>query len=561
MSTASGAAPLHRRARALAFLELERPDLIVLGLLLVTAFVFRFFSPLMPDFFTHPFDGPPISDCVQSTPIDPQGHLGTLCGLNYPFQKGSGQPLQPPAGQIFDEIYFAVFAHNDLTGISYFDPEPPLSKEIMAAGEWGWGWFRATFQGARGSYADLGFTPFGWRIMSCLVGTLCVPMMYLLAHRLWSNRLFATAAGVLTCFDGMFFVQSRIGMIDIFPIFLILLSYFLFLLHWRSRTARESLVTLLLTGIAIGLAISAKWISLAALATMLFFLFMRFVRPWVGSLVGADAEQTDPERSRGWRWGAGEQTSVAGGVRWPVYLGAVIICLALVPVGIYLASWFPFFQRGQFKSLADLVAYQHQIFDYHAHLTATHPYGSAWFSWPFLYRPVAYYFEGAPGVNLGLDDYSGRPLVAGMIDLGNPWIWWSSIPCLLVLPYFIFKHRSFAASVIAVGFVTQFLPWARITRVIFLYHMFGGLIFMILALAFVLAQISLIPRLQLRLGRLRVSLSGRDLLVAHLVVAVLAFLYFYPVWTALPISDHAYLGYPAGEGGFPPAKMWFRSWI
>jgi hypothetical protein len=40
-----------------------------------------------------------------------------------------------------------------------------------------------------------------------------------------------------------------------------------------------------------------------------------------------------------------------------------------------------------------------------------------------------------------------------------------------------------------------------------------------------------------------------------LALAVLAFLYFYPVWTGLPISDGAYLN------GFPLGKMWLRSWI
>ena len=538
--------------RALRYLELERIDLLALAALLVVAFVFRFFSPLMPDFFTHPFDGAPISDCVRSTPVDPQGHLGTLCGLAYPFQKGyaasPGEPLSPPGGEIFDEIYFAVFAHNDLRGNSYFDPEPPFSKEIIAAGEWGWGWFRATFQGARGDYADLGFNPFGWRIMSCLFGTLCVPMMYLLAHRLWANRLFALAAGILTCFDGMFFVQSRIGMIDIFPIFLILLAYFVFLLHWRAETPRAAIITMFLTGLVVGLAVSAKWISLAAWGSMLLLVFLRWIRPHLDLGFGS------------WRWGKGEDRPISGGLPFGTYLGLGVVAMLLLPLLVYVASWQPFFSRGQFHSLGDLWRYQQDIYNYHAHLTATHPYGSPWYSWPFLYRPVAYYFEGSP-TNLGFDDYTGRPLVAGIINLGNPWIWWTAIPALLALPWFVFRRRSFAAAVILLGFLSQYLPWARITRVIFLYHMFGGLIFMILAVAFVLASVAEVKEIEIQVSRLRLAVSGRDLLVAHLAVAVLAFLFFYPVWTGLPISDHAYLGYPAGQGGFPPPKMWFPSWI
>src|SRR5262249_60030729 len=132
------------------------------------------------------------------------------------------QSPTPPEGEIFDEIYFGVFAHDDLKGIAYFDPEPPLSKLFIAAGEWLYGWWRATFEGAHGDYADLGFNTYGWRIMSVIFGTLCVPLMYLLARPLWPNRLFAITPATLTRFDGMFFVQSPIGMLALFPISLIL---------------------------------------------------------------------------------------------------------------------------------------------------------------------------------------------------------------------------------------------------------------------------------------------------------------------------------------------------
>ena len=217
----------------------------------------------------------------------------------------------------------------------------------------------------------------------------------------------------------------------------------------------------------------------------------------------------------------------------------------MIPSLIYVASWYPFFARGQFhvtsfnwspffahgfhvtlpNPLGDLIDYQKASFDYHAHLTATHPYGSPAWSWPFLSRPVLYYaeYEG-----LGFDKWTGQPLVAWMSDLGNPWIWWTSLPCVLSLPYFIVRHKSFPAALILIGFITQYLPWTVITRVVFMYHMFGGLIFMILALAFVLAQIAA-----------HVPHTGRRILVAHLALAVAFFFYFYPVWTALPISSSA----------------------
>ena len=525
-------------------LGLNAAELVIMGTLLLVAFVLRFFSPLMPDGNSPLL----ITNCVQNTPVNAQNQTGTLCGLSYPFQRNYaqvGQPATPPNGQVFDEIYFAVFAHDDLKGISYIDPEPPLSKLIIASGEWLYGGFRAIFQGAQGNWADLGFNTFGWRIMSCIFGSLCLPMMYLFARQLWPNRIFAIAAATLVGFDGMFFIQSRIGMIDIFPIFLIMLSYTLFLVHLGSRSERESIVTLLLTGIACGLAIAAKWIALAATASIIFFLVARPLMRWVGLTVG--------EGERAWRWGLNRERSILpGGARAGLYVGTAALAFIAFPLVIYVASWFPFFLRGQFHSLGDLVRYNQWAYTYHATLTATHPYGSTWYSWPFLNRPVAYYYEAT---GLGVDTSSGSPLVAGMVDLGNPIIWWASIPAVLALPYFVLRHRSFPAAVILVGFITQYLPWARITRVIFLYHMFGGLIFMILALAFVLTRMQMAGPVEIHVFGDRMTLSTRFLVPGFLALAVLSFAFFYPVWTGLPLSDQAYLT------GFPHGKMWLPSWI
>jgi dolichyl-phosphate-mannose--protein O-mannosyl transferase len=357
--------------------------------------------------------------------------------------------------------------------------------------------------------------------------------MYLLARRLWPNRLFAIAAATLVCFDGMFFLQSRIGMIDIFPIVFILLAYLLYLVHIQSRSPVGSVVTLFLLGIILGLGIAAKWIVLAAWASIVFLLVARAIRRHVDVHFG---RQGDPI----WTWGKGDGPAVPGGVRWDVYVPLAIVALFLIPILIYVESWYPFFARGQFHNLADLILYQKASYTYHATLTATHPYGSPWWSWPFLSRPVLYYAEYT---NLGIDHWTGQALISRIEDLGNPWIWWTSLPCVLSLPYFIIRHKSFPATLILIGFITQYLPWSHISRVLFMYHMFGGLIFMILALAFVLAHIAA-----------NVRPLGRTLLIGHLGLAVVFFIYFYPIWTGLPISISAN---DAGDGTpiWGP-KMW-----
>jgi hypothetical protein len=523
-------------------------DLLAVLSLTAIAFIIRFFSPILPNFLVPGNTGPWITNCVSSTPIDAQGDLGTLCGLAYPFNKGykdaNGQ-LSPPNGQVFDEIYFPVDAYDDVKGMelchpttvncryNYIDPEPPLAKEFIALGEIGYGWYRAHFQGASGDYVDLGFNTFGWRIAGCIFGTLCIPMMYLLARRLWPNRLFAIAAAALVCFDGMFFVQSRIGMIDIFPIFFILCAYYLFLVHIQSRSFNTSMFSLLALGLILGIGIASKWIVLAAWLSICFWLVARVVLRSLNFDFGP----------RGWpfvSWRR-DEGPVISRVFWPTYLSVGLIALVIIPAGIYLLSWYPFFARGQFMNFHDLVAYTQWSFDYHHTLTATHPYGSRPWSWPFLMRPVLYY---AQYDSLGADAFTGQALWARISNMGNPWIWWTSLPAVAALPYYVIRQRSFAAAVILLGFISQYAPWFLISRVLFMYHMFGGLIFMVLALAFVLAQLAQkLPRP-----------GGRALVAVHLVLAVFFFGYFYPNWTAVPLSQSAWVVSPGTPIWGP--KLW-----
>jgi dolichyl-phosphate-mannose--protein O-mannosyl transferase len=85
--------------------------------------------------------------------------------------------------------------------------------------------------------------------------------------------------------------------------------------------------------------------------------------------------------------------------------------------------------------------------------------------------------------------------------------------------------------------------------------MFGGLVFMLLALAFVLVRIQRAGPVQIDFFGDHWRLPTRWVVPAFLVLVVLFFLFFYPVWTALPISDTSYLS------GFPTGKMWLRTWI
>jgi dolichyl-phosphate-mannose--protein O-mannosyl transferase len=340
----------------------------------------------------------------------------------------------------------------------------------------------------------------------------------------------------------MFFIQSRIAMLDIFVAFLIVLAYWLFLLHLDSNSPRQSTWTLLLTGTALGLGIATKWSVLAAWGVILFLLAVWIARKRLPFHLSWRREAEPPAAER--------SLAIPGGDAPWLYAMTVVFAFLAIPLVIYLASWFPFFIRGQFHTLGDIINHDYQAFQFNATLTATHPYGSKWYTWPLLYRPVLYYFEG----NLGTDAWTQMPLEAAINDLGNPWIWWTSLPCLVAMVYFVWRRHSFAALLIGLAFAAQYLPWSRVSRVLFLYEMAAALPFMVLALAFVLTRIAE-RNFAMNLAGARFTLLGREVAYMHLFVALLFFLYFYPLWTGLPLSNQALLGH------FPHGKIWFPKWI
>src|SRR5205807_2713584 len=144
-----------------AWWRVDRTDLLwLLALTLVAGFL-RFASPVFPDLLSRPLSSAPIS----------------AWGIGHSYQdpkvQGVGLPnaIAPDAPFVFDETYFANDAQADLQGKDYFDPEPPLSKLIIAIG-----------------IKIFGFNSFGWRVMSGLFGTALVPLMYLLARQLLSGE-------------------------------------------------------------------------------------------------------------------------------------------------------------------------------------------------------------------------------------------------------------------------------------------------------------------------------------------------------------------------------------
>jgi len=509
-----------RRISRAGWWRLERADLYWLIALTVVAGVLRFASPIFLDVFAHPGSSAPISAWgIGHDYQDP-----SLPGL------GKANDIAPNSPFIFDELYFANDAHDDLLGKDYFDPEPPLAKLIIALG-----------------IKFFGFNSFGWRVLPALFGTALVPLMYLLARQLLAVRFFAIAAGVLTAFDGMTFVESRTAVIDIIPITLVVLAYLLFHLHLNADTTARRRWTIVLTAVVLGLALGAKWTTLAAYGVVIVILALRLILRWT------------------------RYDSATGGV--------ALLSLAFLPAIFYGLSFIRYltithgitnlpqpalnfapFHVNLGAAWTEIAEWHRQTWLYHLNLKADHIFYSPWWSWPLDFRPVVYYYTGQ---GLGVDQTSGSPLVAEIFNLGNPLTWWAASFSLVAiavgLPALIHDYRSrrrelepadaavrdgagpvsqrlYTSIFILVAFLAAWLPLSRVPRGLFLYHMLGGLPAMFLALALVLTYLR---SLRGRLPGVALRVNGAVPAYAYLLLVIGFFIYFYPLWTGLPLTASA----------------------
>jgi dolichyl-phosphate-mannose--protein O-mannosyl transferase len=502
-----------------AWWRIDRIDLYWLIALTLVAGILRFASPIFLDVFAHPGTAAPIS--------------AWGIGHNYqdPSIPGLGKPndIAPNSPFVFDELYFANDAHKDLLGQDYFDPEPPLAKLIIAIG-----------------IQLFGFNSFGWRFLPALFGTALIPLMYLLARQLLAVRFFAIAAGVLMAFDGMTFVEARTAVIDIIPITFVVLAYLLFHLHLNADTAFRRRWMIVLTGVTLGLALGSKWTTLAAYGTIIVILVFRLI------------------------------------VRWTRYDGATagiaLLSLALLPAIVYGVSFIRYltithgitnlpqpalgfapFHVNPGAVWTEIAEWHRQTWLYHINLKADHIFYSPWWSWPLDFRPVVYYYAGQ---GLGADQTSGSTLVAEIFNLGNPLIWWAAtvslVGIIVGLPPLVRDYRSrrqldsaeavrrdgagpvdqrlYSSIFILVAFFAAWLPFSRVPRGLFLYHMLGGLPAMFLALSLALTYLRTLSG---RLPGIAIRLNGRVPAYAYLMMVVGFFLYFYPLWTGLPLTADA----------------------
>jgi len=393
-----------------------------------------------------------------------------------------------PPEEYFDEVYHAKTALQYLEGQPPTEwVHPPTAKLAISVG-----------------VALFGYEPWAWRLASALAGTLLAPVFLVLAWRVTSSERAAFLATALLLLDGVYLVQSRVAMTNIFAVLFQILSALLVL---RAATPeRLSFARMAGAGVALGLALSTRWTSLWAWGFLgLVFLALRSRRVF----------EMPEERMR-------------AGLREIALAGLAFVA---IPAGIYIASYGPWMRQGH--TLLEVVQLQRSIWDYHAQLAATHHYFSPWWTWPWLYRPTWYFW------------WSSEQTVRGIVALGNPAIWWASVPAVVWALVTGWRARDPRRLFAGAGFCLLYLPWGFSPRTLnFGHYLFEALPYACLALGMLLDRIWDGP----------LARGARG----YVVLATLLFLLFLPFLTGLPVSETLWaFRFPWGGGLW----TWFPTWI
>jgi len=441
-------------------------------------------------------------------------------------------------GTYFDEIYHARTAYEHLHQIEpYENTHPPLGKVFISAG-----------------ISLFGMNPFGWRIVGTLFGIAMIPIMYAFGKRLFGRTRYGFIASFLFTFDFMHFAQTRISTIDVYGVFFIMLMFYYMYKFVTRNVYRDgmlrTLVPLGLAGLFFGIGSASKWIVIYGGAGLAFILALTLALRYrehkraklalsISLTDSADdaaesasvpsgkraaalaAAAAQAKRDAAWIAGLPEKVQAtfhrAASSFWRPTIVTLAWCLlfyVVIPATIYVLSYIPFMMvPGEGHGLSNVISYQKHMFDYHSKLEATHPFGSPWYEWPFMARPIWY--------------YSGQFLPEGqlssIVSFGNPLVWWGGLVALIVAVYATIKRRNWTFLFIILGFCSQYLPWVGVPRLTFIYHYFAMVPFLTLLLAYYIGKWT------------EGNKTKRRLAVGYLTAAFILFVLYYPILSGLQI--------------------------
>ncbi|MFF4706197.1 dolichyl-phosphate-mannose--protein mannosyltransferase [Streptomyces sp. NPDC001288] len=481
--------------------------------------------------------------------------------------------LGSPREIVFDETYYAkdawsmlrlgyegswpdrkiadpqILAHPQVIPLSdggSFVAHPPTGKWVIALGE-----------------GVFGLTPFGWRFMTALLGTVSVLMLCRIGRRLFRSTFLGCLAGALLAVDGLHVVMSRTALLDLVVMFFVLAAFGCLLVD-RDRARARLAAALpagpdgrirpdgdtgdrtgtgarpwrLAAGLFLGLAASTKWNGLYFLV---FFMVLTLL----------------------WDVGARRVAGARHPYRAVLRKDLVPSALSLAPVAVatYLATWTGWFLsddgwgrhwadgRGGTWSwipapLRSLWHYEYLVYQFNVGLHTPHKYQSNPWSWLVQGRPVLFsYTSPQPGED---GCHTATPCTRTVLALGTPLLWWAACLALVYLLHRWALRRDWRAGAVLCAVGAGYLPWFLYQdRTIFSFYAVAFVPYLCLAVTMMIGAMLGPPGSTERRRR-------NGAVAAGVLVLLIAwnFVYFFPIYTGRTIP---YAGWQA--------RMWLDTWI
>ena len=468
---------------------------------------------------------------------------------------------------VFDEVYFAKFANNYLIQNPFFDAHPPLSKYLIAIGIW------------IGSHLPIGRdvmndltgslrSTFSYRWLNGVVGSFLPLALGAIAWELSRSWRLATIAATLLALDGLFLVESRYGLNNIYLVLFGLLGQLCFLKVLSTFDPQQKLgqsrqknrrAWFILAGIFLGATVSIKWNGAGFwFVPWGFWAIAKIYDRFVPRLPSSPKSVSPP----GWRSPLNFLAQIS-----IVQMG---LYLTLIPAVLYCWLWIPHLLLNPDRNLWEVNA---AILNVHQNVGGQdiHPYCSPWYSWPLLLRPLAYFYARVADSNAPLDYDNLKPdlpagTVATIFDvhaMGNPILWWLSAFALVIaaigLGQYLWQRRPLDRRqrprplsnggwflLFTLGnYGGNLLLWLRVTRCTFLYHYMGALTFALLTLAWLIDRSLGHPHRRQRWWG-----------IIALVAIAAGFVFWLPIYLGLPLSQS---GWNLRIWNF--GQDWLPNWI
>ena len=458
---------------------------------------------------------------------------------------------------VFDEKHYVPQAWQILQGGIEDNPgfglvvHPPLAKQLAAIG-----------------MGVFGYTPVGWRIMTALAAVVVVCLIPMIARRVGGSDFVGLIAGILALCDGILFVTGRSAMLDHFQTMFLLLAVYFLVRDFEQMEARFR--TVLAEGRIgdhpFGPRMGFRWWRVAAGCALGGTLAVKWSGLYYMAFFGVAIVVVDAYR----RYRFGVARPLRGAVFWdasPHFLNLVIL-----PLALYVLSWRTWFtsessvyrhavESGLLEETTSLknsalgflpdtwlnfIYYHWSVLKFHGELTNSNGHYHAWeskpWSWLASTRGLMYY-------NPEHDD--GIKTV--QILVGTPAIWFPVVAVLLWGVYQLVWRRDVRWCVPIVGFAAGFLPWLmNIDRQMYLFYALNLAPFVIIGLALICGALLSwsLPEIS---GYTATNYLSRNagviLVVGYVTFAVWNFLFFLPIYTAMPLSPMEW-----------SIRMWLPSW-